>query len=346
MSRKLRPLSGRLATSACETVPAIWLRADSSTVAVPVTVTLSATASSLNAIGRSNAEPTVRFNRRVASENPWLRTMISYGPSLRYGNRKRPSASVDCGARDVGFGLTRGNLRAGDHGTLRVRDASADARVVDGLLCRSAGWRRAQPQDNRVTGSMAGASRQADKRHVKNSWTPPRRERTSSEMNDRGRFRRGGEGREERARRARRPAELWPARTPNLQDAPTRRASERRRRSTATSGGRADRREAERRNPGQPTSSAGRPGSLHRTDFPGMRALRAALMGGRASAGRGQRLLTAERCRNEDLHDHVAQHHGQAQRREVPSDGSHRLAEIILQTSVSRADLPQGLFPP
>ena len=84
----------------------------------------------------------------------------------------------------------------------------------------------------------------------------------------------------------------------------------------------------------------------HRTHFPGMRALRAALMSGRATAGRGQRLLTAERCRNEDLHHHVAQHHGQAQRREMPSDGSHRLVEIILQTSVSRADLPRGLFLP
>lgn len=78
----------------------------------------------------------------------------------------------------------------------------------------------------------------------------------------------------------------------------------------------------------------------HRAHFSGMRALWAALMGGRATAGCGQRLLTAERCRNEDLHHHVAQHHGETQRREMPSDGSHRLAEIILQTSVSRADLP------
>ena len=85
----------------------------------------------------------------------------------------------------------------------------------------------------------------------------------------------------------------------------------------------------------------GGPGA-HRTHFPGMRALRAALMGARATGGCGQRLLTAERCRNEDLHDHVAQHHGQPQRREMPSDGSHRLSEIILQTSASRVDLPPG----
>jgi NAD(P)H-dependent FMN reductase len=86
-----------------------------------------------------------------------------------------------------------------------------------------------------------------------------------------------------------------------------------------------------------------RPGAVHRTHFSGMRALGAALMRGRTTAGPGQRLLTAKRCRNEDLHDHVAQHHCQAQRREVPSDGSHRLAEIILQASASMADLPQGL---
>jgi hypothetical protein len=83
----------------------------------------------------------------------------------------------------------------------------------------------------------------------------------------------------------------------------------------------------------------------HGAHFSGMRALRTALMGGRATAGCGQRLLTAERCRNKDLHHDVAQNHSEAQRREMPSDGSHRLTEIILQTSVSRADLPKAPSP-
>ena len=39
-SRKLRPFSGSVLTSVCDTVPAIWLRAASSTAASPVTVTL------------------------------------------------------------------------------------------------------------------------------------------------------------------------------------------------------------------------------------------------------------------------------------------------------------------
>ena len=64
-SRKLRPFSGRLCTSACETVPAIWLRAASSTVASPVTVTLVSTPPTASAIGRSNAEPTVSVSVRV-----------------------------------------------------------------------------------------------------------------------------------------------------------------------------------------------------------------------------------------------------------------------------------------
>ena len=42
-SRKLRPFRGRFWTSVCDTVAAIWLRAASSTVASPVTVTFVST---------------------------------------------------------------------------------------------------------------------------------------------------------------------------------------------------------------------------------------------------------------------------------------------------------------
>ena len=40
----------------------------------------------------------------------------------------------------------------------------------------------------------------------------------------------------------------------------------------------------------------------------------------------------------------MAEHHGQTQRSEVPSDGSHRLAEIILRDVASRADLHGAIF--
>ena len=45
-------------------------------------------------IGSSNAEPTVRVSRRVVSAKPASCTVISYGPTRRYGKRNRPSLSV------------------------------------------------------------------------------------------------------------------------------------------------------------------------------------------------------------------------------------------------------------
>ena len=93
-SRKLRPLSGTLWTSACGTVPAIWLRAASRTVVSPVTVTLVSTAPTVSDTGSSKAAPTVRERRCVASRNPGLPTTSSYNPTRRYGNLKRPSRPV------------------------------------------------------------------------------------------------------------------------------------------------------------------------------------------------------------------------------------------------------------
>lgn len=48
---------GNALTSACETVPEIWLRAASITIASPLTVTLDSTAAIDSVIGSSNAAP-------------------------------------------------------------------------------------------------------------------------------------------------------------------------------------------------------------------------------------------------------------------------------------------------
>jgi hypothetical protein len=69
-SRKLRPFSGRLRTSISDTVPAIWLRAASRTVASPLTVTLVSTPPTASDTGSSNAAPTVSVSSRVTSLNP------------------------------------------------------------------------------------------------------------------------------------------------------------------------------------------------------------------------------------------------------------------------------------
>ena len=76
-SRKLRPLSGRLSTSATATVVAIWLRADSSSGASPWTVTLASMPSTVRTNGISNADPTDSAIRRCASVNPAICTISS-----------------------------------------------------------------------------------------------------------------------------------------------------------------------------------------------------------------------------------------------------------------------------
>ncbi len=76
-SRKFRPLSGRLRTSVCGTVPAIWLRADSITGASETTVTLVACEPTGSENGRSNAAPTVSVTARMTSVNPCLPAVIS-----------------------------------------------------------------------------------------------------------------------------------------------------------------------------------------------------------------------------------------------------------------------------
>src|SRR5205809_792661 len=90
-SRKLRPLRGSDRTSVCDTVPATWVRAASSTAASPLTVTLVSVDSTLSATGSSKAAPMDSVNDRLTSAKPARWTLISYDPTLRYGKRNRPS---------------------------------------------------------------------------------------------------------------------------------------------------------------------------------------------------------------------------------------------------------------
>ena len=75
-------------------VLAISDRAASSTTESPLTVTFEPVEATASANGSSKAEPTVSVRVRVWSANPRCSTLISYWPTLRYGNRKRPSLSV------------------------------------------------------------------------------------------------------------------------------------------------------------------------------------------------------------------------------------------------------------
>ena len=93
-SRNCRPFIGSVWISSCDTVTAIWLRAASTIVASPVTVTSASKFPSVSITEMSNAEPTVSVRVRVGAENPCRCTVTSYGPTLRYGKRNRPSWSV------------------------------------------------------------------------------------------------------------------------------------------------------------------------------------------------------------------------------------------------------------
>ena len=146
----MRPFIGRFWTSACETVPAIWLRAASSTVASPVTVTLGVDAADRRA--RSAARTPSRrvsVSVRVASANPCDADRDLVRADLQV---RKPETSLRIGDRlavDVGVGLARGDLRAGDDGALRIGHASADAGVVDRLLRADDRCRRHGPASRR-----------------------------------------------------------------------------------------------------------------------------------------------------------------------------------------------------
>ena len=120
-SRKLRPFIGRFRTSACDTVPAIWLRAASSTVASALTVTL---ASSVPTRQRHR-----QLERRADGERQRARRV---GESLQPDGdlvaadfqirEAEPSVLIgDRFARHVGLGLARADLRAGHDRALRIR---------------------------------------------------------------------------------------------------------------------------------------------------------------------------------------------------------------------------------
>ena len=90
-SRKLRPFIGRFLTSVCETVPAIWLRAASSTAACPVTVTLVSTRADRER-DRQLERGTDRQRQRARGIRESLQTHRDLvAPDLQVGNRKRPA---------------------------------------------------------------------------------------------------------------------------------------------------------------------------------------------------------------------------------------------------------------
>ena len=82
-SRKLRPFIGRFWTSACGTVPAIWLRAVSSTWLSATTVTVVSMPATSRVIEMSTPEPALKTNVRALSLNPWSSALNSYGPIFR-----------------------------------------------------------------------------------------------------------------------------------------------------------------------------------------------------------------------------------------------------------------------
>jgi hypothetical protein len=71
-------------------------------------------------------------------------------------------------------------------------------------------------------------------------------------------------------------------------------------------------------------------GPVHRADLAGMRAGAAVV----TVLGLPVRLLAAQNGRHEHLHDHVAQNHGQTERREVTPDRSHRYRIAFYPRSV------------
>ena len=69
-SRKFRPFIGSVLISASDTVPAIWLRAASTTGVSSTTVTVSVRLLTARDTGSSNAAPAVSVSLRVASAKP------------------------------------------------------------------------------------------------------------------------------------------------------------------------------------------------------------------------------------------------------------------------------------
>ena len=107
------------------------------TVASPVTVTLVSTAPTRQRHGQF--EGGADGQRRGCASRPEIPAAarrFRTGRPAGTGKRKRPSASVTVVAGDVGFGVTRGDLRARDHRAGRIGHTAADARVVNRLLCR------------------------------------------------------------------------------------------------------------------------------------------------------------------------------------------------------------------
>ena len=77
-----------------------------------------------------------RDRARLASAKPSRWTVISYGPTFRYGNRNRPSPSVIDSPTMFVSVWRADDVGAWHNRALRINDATAEAGVVDGLLRR------------------------------------------------------------------------------------------------------------------------------------------------------------------------------------------------------------------
>ena len=160
-SRKFRPFSGTVCTSACETVPAIWLRAASSTVASAETVTLVSMPATESLTGSSNADPTVTVTLCDASANP-AQPHDDFVASDSQIRKAESSLLVGDGlAREICLDLPRRHTCSRHNGALRIGDTPADGAVVDRLLRR-----RACLQPRRRTWRTG-------RRFPRISWDPP-----------------------------------------------------------------------------------------------------------------------------------------------------------------------------
>ena len=117
-SRKFRPFIGRFLTSAWDTVPAIWVRAASSTVPSPVTVTLV----SIDPTGKDTVS-SYRASDRHRQRAPGVgESLCPEGDLVRTDAQIREAESAVRVGHDRGdeirIGLTGGDIGSNDDGPL------------------------------------------------------------------------------------------------------------------------------------------------------------------------------------------------------------------------------------
>ena len=136
-SRKFRPFIGRLLASGSDTVPTIWLRAASRTVASAVIVTLASRPATSSETGSSNAAPAVSVSVRRACRKPGGRDGELIGADPEVGETEPPGLIARRRSDQVGLGVACGDQGAGDNRPRTISDTAADAGVVDRLLRRN-----------------------------------------------------------------------------------------------------------------------------------------------------------------------------------------------------------------